>query len=164
MPYIGQAWAIVSPGCTVVTREYGILPPRNSVDTRKAIRPPEKPQPSNPTAQSGHMWGRTDLRGCHLGSCVGTQQLRVLPCRAPPRRGARGPAPRAAMVAEPRSLEVRAPDGSAAGTESLSLRVAEPAVASGLVHRYVVFLRQNLRRVRLQTSCAAELPRTASSC
>ena len=94
------------------------------------------------------MWRVTDLRGCHLGSCTGTQQLRGLPCGALPRRGASGLALRAAMVAEPRSVEVRAPDGSAAGTESLSLRVAEPEVANGLVHRYVVFLRQNMRRVR----------------
>ena len=101
------------------------------------------------------MWRSVDLRGCHLGSCAQTQQLRVLPCRAPPQRSARGLATRAAMVAEPRSVEVRAPDGSAAGTESLSLRVAEPEVANGLVHRYVVFLRQNARRVRLQTLCAA---------
>ncbi|KAK9827989.1 hypothetical protein WJX81_005702 [Elliptochloris bilobata] len=41
--------------------------------------------------------------------------------------------------------------------ESLSLRVADPAVANGLVHRYVVFLRQNARRGTASTLTRAEV-------
>ena len=99
------------------------------------------------------MWQPANVRGLHLGSCSGSLQLQALSCRAAPRRAARAPAPRAALVADAQSLDVRGFDGNAAGTESLALRVADPAVATGLVHRYVVFLRQNARRVR-PTPCA----------
>ncbi len=94
------------------------------------------------------MWCPASAGGPHLGSCRRPQLLRAPACRAPARRAAGAPAPRAALVADPQSLEVRGLDGSAAGSESLALRVADPSVANGLVHRYVVFLRQNARRVR----------------
>lgn len=54
---------------------------------------------------------------------------------------------RASVVAEPATLEVKTIDGSSAGTASLSLKVADPETAKGLVHRYLVMVRQNARRV-----------------
>ena len=56
---------------------------------------------------------------------------------------------KASVVAEPASLDVKSTDGSAAGKASLSLRVADPETANGLVHRYVVMVRQNMRQVRI---------------
>ena len=54
---------------------------------------------------------------------------------------------RASMVAEPVTLEVKTLEGAAAGTASISLKVAEPDASKGLVHRYLVMIRQNMRRV-----------------
>lgn len=54
----------------------------------------------------------------------------------------------ASVIAEPATIDVKKLDGSSAGTASLSLRVAEPDNAKGLVHRYLVMVRQNARRVR----------------
>ena len=58
---------------------------------------------------------------------------------------------KASVVAEPASLEVKSTDGSASGSASLSLRVADAETANGLVHRYVVMVRQNMRQVRVNT-------------
>lgn len=54
---------------------------------------------------------------------------------------------RASVVAAPASLDVKKVDGSSSGSASLSLRVADPETANGLVHRYVVMVRQNMRQV-----------------
>jgi hypothetical protein len=54
---------------------------------------------------------------------------------------------RASVIAEPAAVDVKNLDGTGAGTASLALRVAEPDVAKGLVHRYLVMVRQNARRV-----------------
>ena len=51
------------------------------------------------------------------------------------------------MVAEPASIAVKKVDGSSGGTATLSLRVADEETAKGLVHRYLVMVRQNARRV-----------------
>lgn len=51
------------------------------------------------------------------------------------------------MIAEPVDITVKKLDGSSSGTASISLRVAEPDVSKGLVHRYLVMVRQNARRV-----------------
>ena len=59
---------------------------------------------------------------------------------------------RASIVAEPASLEVKSADGSSSGKASLSLRVADAETANGLVHRYVVMVRQNMRQVRMHCS------------
>ena len=45
-------------------------------------------------------------------------------------------------------MEVKAFSGEAVGSEQLSLKVADPYTAAGLVHRNVVTHRQNARRVR----------------
>ena len=60
---------------------------------------------------------------------------------------------KASVVAEPASLDVKSVDGKSAGTAALSLRVADPDTSKGLVHRYVVMVRQNMRQVCLQ--CAS---------
>lgn len=48
---------------------------------------------------------------------------------------------------KPATLPVKGADGSDKGTTTVELKVAEET-AKGLVHRYVVFVRQNARRVR----------------
>jgi hypothetical protein len=55
---------------------------------------------------------------------------------------------RASVVAEPATLDVKSVDGKSAGSAALSLKVASPETANGLVHRYVVMVRQNMRQVR----------------
>lgn len=54
---------------------------------------------------------------------------------------------KASIVAEPATLDVKSVDGKSAGTAALSLRVADPDSSKGLVHRYVVMIRQNMRQV-----------------
>ena len=53
------------------------------------------------------------------------------------------------MVAPPAELDVVQVDGTIQGTESLSLRVADQDKAKGLVHRYLVKVRRDMR----QASC-----------
>jgi len=52
------------------------------------------------------------------------------------------------MTAPPAPLEVKDFDGQTIGTESLSLKVADPEVAKGLVHRYLVKVRNDMRQVQ----------------
>lgn len=65
------------------------------------------------------------------------------------------PASRQALVcnagaaASPAALPYKAVDGSDKGTQQLSLKVAGDDTAKGLVHRYMVMVQQNARRVRL---------------
>ena len=54
---------------------------------------------------------------------------------------------RASILADPAQLEVRSLDGSSAGSAQLALRVAEDDTQKGLVHRYLVLVQQNARRV-----------------
>lgn len=54
---------------------------------------------------------------------------------------------KAAVAAAPASLTVKSADGADVGTEQLALKVARPETAKGLVHRYVVYVMQNKRRV-----------------
>jgi len=54
---------------------------------------------------------------------------------------------RASVLAEPATIDIKGLDGSSAGTASLALRVADPDSSKGLVHRYLVMIRQNARRV-----------------
>lgn len=58
---------------------------------------------------------------------------------------------RAATMAAPVELDVKKLDGSSAGNASIALRVAESDTANGLVHRYLVTVRQNARQVRLRS-------------
>lgn len=59
---------------------------------------------------------------------------------------------KASVVAEPARLDVKSVDGKSSGTAALSLRVADPDTSKGLVHRYIVMVRQNMRQVRLYDS------------
>ena len=53
----------------------------------------------------------------------------------------------ASIVAEPAVLPVKSFSGEPSGSEQLALRVADSFTATGLVHRSVVTVRQNARRV-----------------
>jgi large subunit ribosomal protein L4 len=48
-------------------------------------------------------------------------------------------------------------EGSSAGTASLDLKTAKPDVAKGLVHKYVVMVRQNARRGTASTLTKSEV-------
>lgn len=64
---------------------------------------------------------------------------------------------RASVVAEPVALDVKTLDGAAAGTASLSLKVADSNASKGLVHRYLVMVRQNMRRGTASTLTRSEV-------
>ncbi len=56
---------------------------------------------------------------------------------------------KASVMAEPATIDVKNLDGSSAGSAALSLRVADNETSKGLVHRYLVMVRQNARRVSI---------------
>jgi hypothetical protein len=77
------------------------------------------------------------------------------PCRllAPPRvqsRRLHRQVVAMSAVAAPAELDVKAFDGEAAGTEHLALKIADKSTANGLVHRYLITVRQNNRAVRFR--------------
>jgi hypothetical protein len=55
---------------------------------------------------------------------------------------------RASAVAQPATLPVKSTEGADLGSEQLALKVAQET-AKGLVHRYLVYVQQNARRVRI---------------
>lgn len=55
---------------------------------------------------------------------------------------------RAAVPAAAVAVPVKTTDGADAGSANMALGVAKEASAKGLVHRYLVYVRQNARRVR----------------
>ncbi|KAI3424856.1 hypothetical protein D9Q98_008240 [Chlorella vulgaris] len=64
---------------------------------------------------------------------------------------------RASSVAAPVQLDVKKLDGSAVGSASLSLKVADADTANGLVHRYLVMVRQNARQGNASTLTRGEV-------
>lgn len=98
---------------------------------------------------SAAMWaqcapGPARFQGQMLGrQCQRLSQMR-LDARRPQRQVARMSA-----VAEPATLELKKFDGTVSGSEQIALKVAGKATANGLVHRYLVTVRQNDRRVRV---------------
>jgi hypothetical protein len=56
---------------------------------------------------------------------------------------------KAAVPAQPASIPVKTVDGGEAGSVELALKVAPEETARGLVHRYLVYVQQNARAVRL---------------
>lgn len=54
---------------------------------------------------------------------------------------------KAAVAAKPATVPVKSADGADVGIQSMALNVAPESSARGLVHRYLVFVRQNARRV-----------------
>jgi hypothetical protein len=61
---------------------------------------------------------------------------------------------RASAVAQPAILPVKSIEGADLGSEKLALKVAQET-AKGLVHRYLVYVQQNARRVRMSTSACS---------
>jgi len=64
---------------------------------------------------------------------------------------------RASRQAEPAQLTSKTFSAQDAGTESLSLRVADPTASRGLVHRHVVLIQQNARQGSANTKTRAEV-------
>ena len=69
---------------------------------------------------------------------------------------------RASGVAAPVSLPKKSVTGAELGSEQLALKVAEDT-AKGLVHRYLVYVQQNARRVRIEASRRLHRPQLARS-
>ncbi len=76
-------------------------------------------------------------------STIATRQASV----TLPRNSRQQLAVKASVMAEPATIDVKNLDGSSAGSAALSLRVADNETSKGLVHRYLVMVRQNARRV-----------------
>lgn len=55
---------------------------------------------------------------------------------------------RAAVKAAPVSIPMKKLDGSDSGNASIGLRVADADTSTGVVHRYITLVRQNMRQVR----------------
>ena len=78
-------------------------------------------------------------------STIATRQVSV----TLPRSSRQQLAVKASVMAEPATIDVKNLDGSSAGSAALSLRVADNETSKGLVHRYLVMVRQNARRVSI---------------
>lgn len=59
----------------------------------------------------------------------------------------------ASAIAPPVSILKKDADGNCKGTTRLALKVADDATANGLVHRYMVMVLQNARRVSALEFC-----------
>ena len=81
-----------------------------------------------------------------LGSLRGAQARSIASSR--PANARRPLVVRAAIAAAPVSVPVKSVGGGDAGEETLALNVAPAGTAKGLVHRYLVYVQQNARRVR----------------
>eukprot|EP00873_Tetraselmis_striata_P008357 jgi/Tetstr1/428621/TSEL_018610.t1 len=79
------------------------------------------------------------------------------PLAGRPAAGRRALQVSASVVAEPVSLTVKGLDGSSKGSENLALKVVEDDKAKGLVHRYIVTVRQNARQGTASTKTRAEV-------
>ena len=88
-------------------------------------------------------------RTCGLGSVDKLRQNSFIPALQPHRLVVqrRSLSVKASIVAQPASVDVKTFDGSSSGSENLALRVAGRDTAKGLVHRYLVTVRQNARAV-----------------
>ena len=101
---------------------------------------------------------------CGLGS-VGTLRKQSFATAFQPRRllvQRRSSTIRASVVAQPAAVDVKTFDGSSSGSQDLSLRVAGRDTAKGLVHRYLVTVRQNARAVGRRICISYK--QTTSSC
>ena len=87
---------------------------------------------------------------CEIGSVQHLRQQQFTSVLQPHRLVAqrRSLTTRASRVAKPASIEVKTFDGSSSGSQKLALKVAGHDTAKGLVHRYLVTVRQNARAVR----------------
>lgn len=98
----------------------------------------------------------THQRGCVLSTGKAFTGRRVAPCLRQQQRQQQQQTVCMSTVAAPASLEVKSLSGSAVGSEQLSLKVAEES-ARGLVHRYLVTVRQNARAGTACTKTRAEV-------
>ncbi|RMZ57021.1 hypothetical protein APUTEX25_002253 [Auxenochlorella protothecoides] len=64
---------------------------------------------------------------------------------------------RASLLAPAAPITVRGWDGSESGTQNLSLIVADPETSKGLVHRYLITVRQNMRAGTASTLTRGEV-------
>lgn len=89
-------------------------------------------------------------RQCNLGSVNHLKQHSFASALQPHRLVARRSTVtvRASVQARPASIEFKTFDGTSSGTQELALQVAGQKSAKGLVHRYLVTVRQNARAVR----------------
>ena len=98
---------------------------------------------------------------CGLGSIDKLRQHSFTPALQPHRLVVqrRSLSIRASLVAQPASVDVKKFDGSSSGSQDLALRVAGYDTAKGLVHRYLVTVRQNARAVgsRAVTPCPTSI-------
>lgn len=87
---------------------------------------------------------------CMLGSVTHLRQHSFASALQPHRLVARRAAvtTTSSVQARPASIELKTFDGSSSGTQELALQVAGRDSAKGLVHRYLVTVRQNARAVR----------------
>ena len=88
-------------------------------------------------------------RTCGLGSVDKLRQHSFVSALQPHRLAVqrKSLSVKASVVAQPASVDVKTFDGSSSGSQDLSLRVAGRGTAKGLVHRYLVTVRQNARAV-----------------
>ena len=88
-------------------------------------------------------------------SLQGFRSSQTAPLRACPltrkQQRCSGLVTRMSLKASPAELTVRNIDGGEAGKASLALQIADPAKSTGLVHRYIVTIRQNARQVQICT-------------
>ncbi|ACO64343.1 predicted protein [Micromonas commoda] len=84
-------------------------------------------------------------------AAVGGAQLKLSAQR---KRVARAPLRVDALAAQVSKVSF---DGASAGTATLDVKVAKPDVAKGLVHKYVVMVRQNARRGTASTLTKSEV-------
>eukprot|EP00471_Norrisiella_sphaerica_P005971 CAMPEP_0184487926 /NCGR_PEP_ID=MMETSP0113_2-20130426/10418_1 /TAXON_ID=91329 /ORGANISM="Norrisiella sphaerica, Strain BC52" /LENGTH=344 /DNA_ID=CAMNT_0026870363 /DNA_START=40 /DNA_END=1074 /DNA_ORIENTATION=- len=61
------------------------------------------------------------------------------------------------IIADPVELQVKNFDGEVVGSESLSLKVARPETAKGLVHRYLMYARNSMRAGTASTKTRGEV-------
>lgn len=88
-------------------------------------------------------------RTCGLGSVDKLRQQSFVSALQPHRLAVqrKSLSVKASVVAHPATVDVKTFDGSSSGSQDLSLRVAGRKTAKGLVHRYLVTVRQNARAV-----------------
>lgn len=96
---------------------------------------------------------------CEIGSVQHLRQQQFTSVLQPHRLVAqrRSLTTRASRVAKPASIEVKTFDGSSSGSQKLALKVAGHDTAKGLVHRYLVTVRQNARAGTASTKTRAEV-------
>ncbi|CAD7702414.1 unnamed protein product [Ostreobium quekettii] len=104
----------------------------------------------------------------HARRAIGLKAFCGVPLRSPSasrpqkcadfdRRGQPAPVITMSYVAEPATLDLKSIDGVTKGMEKLSLKVADPDTANGLVHRYMVKVRRDMRRGTASTKTRGEV-------